>query len=329
MHSILNRAQECASVLMGESASRTARNGLGAIHPMGCIKEKEFPFMLDRIAIRLCVAIAIAMVSSAEVSAQSLPALSSSHPSRAADCDADVPQVGTPSLGACNIHVEYGERRPIVDGIGWIVGIPRKLLLWDRRAKNHCVSDATVTEVTEYMQYRGLDETVVRVNQYAPLKEWQRLVSNKRIGAGWKYTAGSLKWLQYTFLPGRIFGYDDYNPYTNTLSLYSDMPMLGMAEAAYAYDVQGQAWPGTYATIQTLPVIAMWHETKATGEILHYVSIRGSSEQIAEARHDLYARYGISLGGEVGRIMPEVDAPFQVFGALAGHATAIYEFDPK
>lgn len=285
--------------------------------------------MLDRIGIRLCVVLAIAIAFSDDVSAQSLPTFPSSHRSPAADCDTDVRHALNPSPGARTIHVEYGERRPILDGIGWIVGIPRKLLLWDRRAKNHCVSDATVSEVTEYMQYRGLDDTVVRVNQYAPLKEWQRLVSNKRIGAGWKYTAGSLKWLQYTFLPGRIFGYDDYNPYTNSLSLYSDMPMLGMAEAAYAYDVHGRAFPGTYATVQTLPVIAMWHETKATGEILHYVSIHGSSEQIADVRHDLYARYGISLGGEVGRILPEVDAPFQAFGALSGHATAIYELDPK
>ncbi len=236
--------------------------------------------------------------------------------SRATSCDTN---------GCDFVQVERGKPRPVIDSVGWVFGIPAKLLLWDRRAENHAVSETTVGEVTGYLQHRGLTDTVVRVNQYAPAKEWRRLVENERVGAGWRYTVGSLKWLQYTLLPGRVFGSDEYNPYTNSLYLYSDMPMLGLAEAAYARDVRGQARPGAYATVQTLPLVAMWHETKATDEVLTYVSIHGSSEQIEDVRHDLYARYGIATAGEISRVLPDGTGLFQVIGAAAGHSSAAYE----
>jgi hypothetical protein len=240
-------------------------------------------------------------------------------------------RIGNSPEGDCDscdcdsVHVERGKPRPVIDSIGWVVGVPSKLLLWDRRVNNHCVSNATVSEVADYLQHRGLTDTVVRVNQYAPAKEWRRLVANKQVGAGWRYTAGSIKWLQYTLLPGRVFGGDEYNPYTNSLHLYSDMPVLGLAEAAYAKDVSTQSRPGTYATVQLLPVVALWHETKATKEVLTYVSIHGSSEQIADVRHDLYARYGIETAGEISRVLPDGTGLFQVIGATVGHGSAAYE----
>jgi len=42
-------------------------------------------------------------------------------------------------------------------------------------------------------------------------------------------------------------------------------------------------------------VVALWHETLATEEVINYVSIRGSTEQIEKVRHDLYSRYGLKL----------------------------------
>lgn len=223
------------------------------------------------------------------------------------------------------IHVEHGARRPLVDGAGWVIGIPSKLLMWDRRANNHAVSAATVGEITNYLEHKNLANTVVRVNQYAPGKEWQRLVSNRSIAPGWRYTVGSLKWLKYTFVPGRLFGKDEYNPYTNSLYVYSDMPMLGLAEAAYAKDVSGRQRPGTYAAVQELPLVSLWHESLATDEVLNYVCIHGNSEQIEEVRQDLYARYGIETAGAVGQVLPDGSGLFQIIGAASGHIAAAVE----
>ncbi len=221
-----------------------------------------------------------------------------------------------------SVQVEYGRQRPVVDTAGWVLGIPSKVLLWDRRASNHLVSEQTVTEVTNYLEHSQLSDTLVRVNQYAPISEWQRLVNNRNISPGWKYTVGSLKWLKYTVVPGRLFGKDDYNPYTNSLSLYSDMPTLGLAEAAYAKDVETRELPGTYAAVQELPVVALWHETLATNEVINYVSIHGSSEQTNKIRHDLYARYGIEIGGAANAILPDGGGLYQIVGAVSGHTVA-------
>lgn len=227
--------------------------------------------------------------------------------------------------GVCSditVDVQRGRRRGVIDAVGCLVGIPDKILLWDRRAKNHDVSDATVNEVVHYLNYRGLGDVTVRVNQYAPFKEWRRLVRNRRVGAPWRFSVGLLKHLKYTFLPGRIFGRDQYNPYTNTLYLYSDMPSLGLAEAAYAHDVRQRSLPGTYATVQMIPPVALWHESIATDEVLYYVAVAGSAEQQEKIRHDLYARYGMQLGGEAAAVLPDGSFLYTVAGSIVGHATA-------
>ncbi len=223
------------------------------------------------------------------------------------------------------VRIEYGVKRPILDGAGWVLGIPSKILYWDRRAANHDISDTTVGEVSSYLENRNLTDTVVRVNQYAPGKEWQRLVSNRSISPGWRYTVGSLKWLKYTLVPGRLFGKDEYNPYSNSLYLYSDMPVLGLAEAAYANDVSARPHPGTYAAVQELPLVSLWHETLATREVLNYVAIHGSPEQVPKIRHDLYARYGIETAGAASQLLPDGSGLFQIIGAVSGHTIASIE----
>ncbi len=229
------------------------------------------------------------------------------------------------SCPGCCTNIEVGKRAPVIDGVGWVLGIPRKILLWDRRADNHDVSATTVGEVAQYIDDRGLQDVKVRVNQYDPGGEWRRLVANKRVGAGWRYTIGTLSTLGYTLLPGRLFGHDHYNPYTNTLSVYSDAPALSLAEAAYAKDIHERELPGTYATAQSLPLVAIWHESLATEEVLDYVSTHGSKDEQEQVRRQLYARYGMELGGAVGGVMPDGSSLFPVVGAAGGHVAATVE----
>ena len=221
--------------------------------------------------------------------------------------------------------VEFGEPRPVVDAIGWLIGIPDKLLLWDRRAKNHNVSRQTVESVSHYMADRGIQGVKVRVNQYDPVGEWKRLVANRRIAAPWKYTAGLVKQAKYILLPGRIFGRDEYNPYTDTLSLYSDIPALGMVEAAYARDVHRRRYPGTYATAQTLPIVSFWHESIATDDVIDYIAIRGTLQQQQETRRDLCARFGVAVGGDLAGVLPDGSCLYNVMGAVTGHTIATIE----
>ena len=108
------------------------------------------------------------------------------------------------------IQVERGKPRPVVDGLGRVFGIPNQIALGDRRVDNHSVSQETEQQVLNYLHDQQLDSVMVRINQYAPLDEWKRMVANKNIRPIWKLTAGNYNLLKYTLIPGRITGGDWY-----------------------------------------------------------------------------------------------------------------------
>ncbi len=219
-----------------------------------------------------------------------------------------------------SLRVEYGEPNRFVDGVGWVLGVPNKLALWDRRADNHAISPETEVKLVEYIEDNGLQDVLVRVNQYDPLGEWKRLGSNRKVGAGWRYTVGTLNMLKYTLLPGRLWGDDWYNPYTDTINLYSDLAPLALSEAAYAKDVRERDYPGGYSAVQELPIVGMWHETLASSDVLEYVESRGTEEEREETYRILYPDYGGSWGGQVASFLPWGSVFGRLAGAAVGHA---------
>lgn len=222
-------------------------------------------------------------------------------------------------------QVERGQPRKFVDGVGWVFGIPEKVLLWDRRAENHQVSAETEESIVKYMAANGLESTKVRINQYAPGDEWRRLAANKNVGAGWRYTFGALRTLGYTVLPGRLVGNDGYNPYTDTVSIYSDIPALAMEQAGHAKVIHGQSQPGTYATVFSLPVLALFPEKRAKDDVLEYIAWEGGPAAEATAMRTLYPQYGSEIGGQAGAFVPGLDPLLTLAGAGVGHVAGWYE----
>ncbi len=221
-------------------------------------------------------------------------------------------------------QVVQGKPNKIIDGVGWVLGIPRKVVLWDRRVDNHSVQPETVAEVASFVETNGLENVCVRVNQYAPIDEFKRLSENDRVSPGWRYTMGTLSVVGYTMLPGRLLGGDGYNPYTNSVYVYSDVPALGMEAAAFAVDVQGRKYPGTYAAANQLPLVGIWHETINTQDTLAYVKSHGTPEQQEEAQRILYPNYGASVGGSFDSVLG-AGPIFEVGGAIVGHVTNAVE----
>ena len=199
---------------------------------------------------------------------------------------------------------EWGEQRPVIDSIGWVIGIPSKIVLWDRRVDNHSVSPKTTDAIAEYLAFNELGTVKVRINQYAPREDWDRLVSNTSVGWGWRYTAGTLSWLGETIFPGRIWGGDHFNPFTNTVHLYSDVPAVALHEAGHAKDFARRTWKGTYGVAYALPVVPLWHESIATNDALSYLHENGTVEETAEAYEILYPAYGTYVGSAVGEFAP-------------------------
>lgn len=224
------------------------------------------------------------------------------------------------------VIVETGRSRPFIDGVGWVLGIPGKLILWDQRVDNHNVSLATQAAVVEYLEQNDLHDVRVRVNQYAPLEEWKRLRENRQVGAGWRYTAGLLSLAGYTVLPGRLFGGDRYNPYTNSVYIYSDIPALAMVGGGYAKDIHNREYPGTYAVVNELPVVSMWHETIATNDVLSYLQQQESTSELQAGYKILHPYYGAHVGGAAQNLIG-VGPIFQVAGAVVGHVTGRAEID--
>lgn len=221
------------------------------------------------------------------------------------------------------VRVVTGQPNKVIDGAGWVLGIPRKIILWDRRVDNHNVSPDTVAEVATFAEVTQMSDVCVRVNQYAPIDEWKRLTRNDRVSPGWRYTMGTLSLVGYTLLPGRLFGCDEYNPYTNSVYVYSDVPALGMEAAAYAKDVQSRQYPGTYAAANSLPLVSIWHETINTHDTLAYLEANGNDQQRDEGLRILYPNYGASVGGAFDSPIG-VGPILEVSGAIIGHATGAY-----
>ena len=217
-------------------------------------------------------------------------------------------------------QLEIAEGRPnkFVDSVGWVIGIPGKILLWDRRVNNHCITPETTEAVAQYLQQNHVNDACLRINQYAPGEEWVRLTTNREVSAGWRYTLGTLSLVGYTLLPGRLFGGDRYNPYTNSVYIYSDVPALGVESAAYAKDVHGREYPGTYAAVNQLPAVSLWHDTVNTTDALGYLQATGNQEQQAEGIKILYPYYGAQMGGAVASVVG-AGILFPIGGAIVGH----------
>jgi len=220
-------------------------------------------------------------------------------------------------------QIERGEAYPIIDGVGWVIGIPDKIILWDRRVNNHHISPETEAAIAEYLANNELLVVKVRLNQYHPWDEWRRLVANKRVGWGWRYSLGTLSCLGYTIFPGRIFGGDHYNPFTNTVSIYSDAPPIALHEGGHAKDFATRRLPGTYAAAYLFPAVPLWHEAIATNDALSYVQEYGTAEEQREAYRLLYPAYGTYVAGAANDFIPASrTGGLLIYGAavVGGHA---------
>ncbi len=221
--------------------------------------------------------------------------------------------------------VERGVDRPIVDGIGWVVGIPKKIILWDIRVANHRVSHDTEQAVAEYLAEHELDHVKVRINQYAPVADWKRLRENTSVAWPYRYSLGALSVATEAILPGRIFGRDYYNPYTATVHVYSDVPALAIKQAGHSKDYTRRTYPGTYSLASLVPIVDLWPEAIATGDAIAYAERHGAAELEREEYRILYPAYGASVGGVVGDAVAGAFLPIYAGTVIAGHLVGRWE----
>jgi len=220
-------------------------------------------------------------------------------------------------------QVERGRPAPVLDTVGWVVGIPSKIIMLDHRVNNHDVSAKTEASVQEYLVSNDLDKVKVRINEYDPAGEWGRLVRNKSVAWPLRYTFGTLSCVGYTIFPGRVFGGDDYNPFTNTIHIYSDVPAMALYECGYAKDYAQKEWKGLYAVAHGLPVVGTWHGTQASADVISYLQENGTSEDIKQGYRTLRPAYAVDASRSLTSVAgATVVLPAVAVGHVIGHCEA-------
>ena len=108
------------------------------------------------------------------------------------------------------------------------------------------------------------------------------MVDNKSVGWPLRYTVGTLTVAGYTILPGRIFGWDNYNPFTNSISIYSDVPAIAIYQGGHAKDFAERKYKGTYAVARVVPGVGLWQDCKAANDSISYICANGTAQNKKE-----------------------------------------------
>ena len=218
------------------------------------------------------------------------------------------------------VVVERGKPHKVLDKLAWCVGIPEKVFTLNSKTNNHQVTDETIDQVKQYLEENDITDVYVSVDDYNPGLQWRRLKENQMVSPFWKYTVGAGAWLGYTLFPNRVFGGDEYNPFTNTLIVSSDVPALVLAEAAYAKDIRQRTHPGLYATVNDLPIVSLWRHSLATSDILSYARTQKDWDKEREAYEVLYPLVGSTTFGASAHFIPVAGPFLSVAGAAVGQA---------
>lgn len=215
-------------------------------------------------------------------------------------------------------QVYVGAPSPFLDAADWFwpPSLLAKLLLWDIDIDSHQVSDETIAVMRKYIADNELHDVQVLVNTYKPGNQWRRLFRNHTMNPFWRYTLGVLSVSFYTILPGRFFGGDSFNPYTNTINLYSDDPSIALHEAGHAKDFASRELKGAYSAAYALPFVALYHEAVATSDALSYLLDQNCSEERKDAYNLLYPAYSTYIGGNIATFTSPV---LQYAGIIPGH----------
>ena len=207
-------------------------------------------------------------------------------------------------------QVERGKPNKLLDASDWYTpnSLLSKLFLWNKKVDSHQIGSQTEEQLITYLKENDLRDVKLLINRYDPKNQWKRLVRNDKVSPLYRYTFGLVANIGYTILPGRLFGGDHYNPYTNTINLYSDIPAIALHEGAHAKDTNSRKYPGTHAAIYALgsPYTPLYYEHKATEDALSYLHDKEDKEGLKKAYKILHPAYGTYVSPYGGVIIGHI-----------------------
>lgn len=220
-------------------------------------------------------------------------------------------------------QIERGQKNVVIDLVGNVASIPQKIILLNPRIDNHSITLRTEAYIREFISDnpKAMKDVKVRINQWTPAAEIGRLVSNKKISWWWRVFPGAPVTL-WSSVTGRILGGDNYNPYTDTISIYSDEPAVLLHEAGHAKDMSLKAKgleADLYAIGRILPGVTLFQEFTASDEAIEYLKKKGNRKEEMKGYRTLYPAYGTYAGGYSGFQYGEIA------GAVVGHGAGLWK----
>lgn len=210
--------------------------------------------------------------------------------------------------------IERGAPIPPLDYLAGFLAFPIKLLLWNRRYATHRISPETEAALADFIRRNDLGQVKVRINQCAPFQEVGRIFKNHEMGLPYRLFAVPFTFLTAAtgrLLAGILFS-DYFDPFSNTIHVFSDDASIALHEGGHAKDFKKQRLKGTYALVRSFPGVDLAQEMIATQEALEYLEFHGTDEERIRAPRVLYPAFGTYAGGYLTIV------PFAWGGALAG-----------
>ncbi len=200
-------------------------------------------------------------------------------------------------------QISRGKPNVVIDTIGNVFALPAKIILLNVKMDNHMVSAATEDELVRFIEWPKTRSagTHFSLNEYNPGLAFSRLVHNRKVAWPYRLLLGlPTTLITDVLLPGRLFagliGGDMYNPFTDTVQIYSDLPVVALHETGHVNDFNRKKYKGTYALLRIIPGVDLYQEYKATDAALVYLTEVGERDQEIEGYKILYPAYGTYIG---------------------------------
>lgn len=203
------------------------------------------------------------------------------------------------------ILVTRGGKQPIIDKIRGFLSISDKLLFWNRTIGSGELHEDAEIAVKLALEDGGASETHVSINEYNPKLIWQRTFQNDKTSFLSKVTFGTASALIYTVVPGRLvyFPGEHYNPFADTVVLYSNNLDIALHEAGHAVDFSEKQkkgiGPGLYTLGRFLFPIQLYQEAVANDKAFKFLKEHGTSEDVASAYALLFPAFGTYLASAI------------------------------
>lgn len=220
-------------------------------------------------------------------------------------------------------QIERGQPNYLFDSLGNVVSIPQKVILLNPNIDSHIVTSKTEQYLRDFIRDNPdtMDDVKVRINQCSPIQELDRLAKNKKVSLIWRIFPG-IPVTIWSSLTGRVLGGDNYNPYTNTISIYSDDPAVALHEACHAKDFMSKASVmerDVYAIGRIFSPVALYQEFTASDEAIDYLKKKGDHKEEMHSYSTLYPAFG-TYGGSYSGL-----AYGSILGAFVGHGAGLWK----